>query len=102
MDFNLNDEQELFVVGICELMVSENWEVYFVECDCDSVYLECFVKVLVDMGIDSLLIFEEYGGLDVGFVIFVVVWMELGCLGVLIYVLYQLLGGFNIFLCEGI
>lgn len=78
----------MFVVGIRELMVSENWEVYFVECDRDSVYSERFVKVLADMGIDSLLIFEEYGGLDAGFVIFVVVWMELGRLGVLIYVLY--------------
>ncbi len=27
MDFNLNDEQELFVAGIRELMASENWEV---------------------------------------------------------------------------
>ncbi len=26
MDFNLNDEQELFVAGIRELMASENWE----------------------------------------------------------------------------
>lgn len=28
MDFNLNDEQELFVAGIRELMASENWEAY--------------------------------------------------------------------------
>lgn len=33
MDFNLNDEQELFVAGIRELMASENWEAYFAECD---------------------------------------------------------------------
>jgi len=26
MDFNLNDEQELFVAGIRELMASENWD----------------------------------------------------------------------------
>ncbi len=39
MDFNLNDEQELFVAGIRELMASENWEAYFAECDRDSVYL---------------------------------------------------------------
>ena len=36
MDFNLNDEQELFVAGIRELMASENWEAYFAECDRDS------------------------------------------------------------------
>ncbi|HGB9712504.1 crotonobetainyl-CoA--carnitine CoA-transferase, partial [Salmonella enterica subsp. enterica serovar Corvallis] len=55
MDFNLNDEQELFVAGIRELMASENWEAYFAECDRDSVYPERFVKALADMGIDSLL-----------------------------------------------
>ena len=68
MDFNLNDEQELFVAGIRELMASENWEAYFAECDRDSVYPERFVKALADMGIDSLLIPEEHGGLDAGFV----------------------------------
>ncbi|SUX59237.1 crotonobetainyl-CoA dehydrogenase [Citrobacter amalonaticus] len=26
MDFNFNDEQELFVAGIRELMASENWK----------------------------------------------------------------------------
>ena len=56
MDFNLNDEQELFVAGIRELMASENWEAYFAECDRDSVYPERFVKALADMGIDSLLL----------------------------------------------
>lgn len=66
MDFNLNDEQELFVAGIRELMASENWEAYFAECDRDSVYPERFVKALADMGIDSLLIPEEHGGLDAG------------------------------------
>ncbi|SUH17827.1 carnitine operon oxidoreductase CaiA [Salmonella enterica subsp. enterica] len=67
MDFNLNDEQELFVAGIRELMASENWEAYFAECDRDSVYPERFVKALADMGIDSLLIPEEHGGLEAGF-----------------------------------
>lgn len=59
MDFNLNDEQELFVAGIRELMASENWEAYFAECDRDSVYPERFVKALADMGIDSLLILKS-------------------------------------------
>ena len=90
MDFNLNDEQELFVAGIRELMASENWEAYFAECDRDSVYPERFVKALADMGIDSLLIPEEHGGLDAGFVTLAAVWMELGRLGAPTYVLYQL------------
>ena len=92
MDFNLNDEQELFVAGIRELMASENWEAYFAECDRDSVYPERFVKALADMGIDSLLIPEEHGGLDAGFVTLAAVWMELGRLGAPTYVLYQLPG----------
>lgn len=100
MDFNLNDEQELFVAGIRELMVSENWEAYFAECDRDSVYPERFVKALADMGIDSLLIPEEHGGLDAGFVTLAAVWMELGRLGAPTYVLYQLPGGFNTFLAR--
>lgn len=93
MDFNLNDEQELFVAGIRELMASENWEAYFAECDRDSVYPERFVKALADMGIDSLLIPEEHGGLDAGFVTLAAVWMELGRLGAPTYVLYQLPAG---------
>lgn len=53
------------------------------------------------MGIDSLLIPEEHGGLDAGFVTLAAVWMELGRLGAPTYVLYQLPGGFNTFLREG-
>ncbi|VEA48733.1 carnitine operon oxidoreductase CaiA [Salmonella enterica subsp. arizonae] len=93
MDFNLNDEQELFVAGIRELMASENWEAYFAECDRDSIYPERFVKALAEMGIDSLLIPEEHGGLDAGFVTVAAVWMELGRLGAPTYVLYQLPAG---------
>lgn len=96
MDFNLNDEQELFVAGIRELMASENWEAYFAECDRDSVYPERFVKALADMGIDSLLIPEEHGGLEAGFVTVAAVWMELGRLGAPTCVLYQLPGGLTL------
>ncbi|MDI8993009.1 hypothetical protein MJI20_28340, partial [Salmonella enterica subsp. enterica serovar Anatum] len=41
-------------------------------------------------GIDSLLIPEEHGGLEAGFVTVAAVWMELGRLGAPTYVLYQL------------
>lgn len=94
MDFNLNDEQELFVAGIRELMASENWEAYFAECDRDSVYPERFVKALADMGIDSLLIPEEHGGLEAGFVTVAAVWMELGRLGAPTYVVVPIAGRF--------
>ena len=42
-----------------------------------SLYPERFVKALADMGIDSLLIPEEHGGLEAGFVTVAAVWMEL-------------------------
>lgn len=80
MDFNLNDEQELFVAGIRELMASENWEAYFAECDRDSVYPERFVKALADMGIDSLLILKSTVVWTRGLLL-AAVWMELGRLG---------------------
>lgn len=92
MDFRLNDEQELFVDGVRELMASENWEAYFAECDRESKYPERFVKALADMEIDNLLIPEEHGGLNAGFVTVAAIWMELGRLGAPTYVLYQLPG----------
>lgn len=92
MDFRLNDEQELFVDGVRELMASENWEAYFAQCDRESKYPERFVKALADMEIDNLLIPEEHGGLNAGFVTVAAVWMELGRLGAPTYVLYQLPG----------
>ena len=101
MDFTLTDEQELFVAGIRDLMAQENWEAYFAECDRNSEYPERFVKALADMGIDSLLLPEDQGGLDAGFVTLAAVWMELGRLGAPTYVLYQLPGGFNTVLREG-
>lgn len=92
MNFALSDEQELFVSGIRDLMAQENWEAYFAECDRNSQYPERFVKELADMGIDSLLLPEEHGGLDAGFVTLAAVWAELGRLGAPTYVLYQLPG----------
>ena len=77
MNFALSDEQELFVSGIRDLMAQENWEAYFAECDRNSEYPERFVKELADMGIDSLLLPEEHGGLDAGFVTLAAVWADL-------------------------
>ncbi len=68
MDFNLNDEQELFVAGIRELMASENWEAYFAECDRDSVYRNVLSKPLGGYGYRLSADPEEHGGLDAGFV----------------------------------
>ncbi|MDO1920836.1 acyl-CoA dehydrogenase family protein, partial [Escherichia coli] len=56
---------------------------------------------LADRGIDSLMIPEEHGGLDAGFVTLAAERMELGRRGAPTYVLYQLPGGFNTFRREG-
>ncbi|MEA4901399.1 crotonobetainyl-CoA dehydrogenase [Desulfitobacterium sp.] len=100
MDFRLNDEQELLVKGISELMARENWESYFAECDANSRYPERFVKELADLGIDSLLLPEEYDGFNAGAVAVAAAWEELGRLGAPTYVLYQLTG-FNTILKYG-
>lgn len=100
MDFKLNDEQELFVAGVRELMESENWEAYFVECDEKHEYPERWVAALAEMGIDGLLLDEEHGGLNAGLVTLMAVWEELGRLGGPTYVLYQL-PGFSTILREG-
>ncbi|MEA1960551.1 MAG: crotonobetainyl-CoA dehydrogenase [Bacillota bacterium] len=100
MDFRLTDEQELLVAGIRELMVRENWDSYFEECDTNSQYPERFVKELADLGIDSLLLPEEHGGFDAGAVTVAAAWEELGRLGAPTYVLYQLTG-FNTILKYG-
>ncbi len=100
MDFRLTDEQELFVERIRDLMQKENWESYFAECDAKSEYPERFVKELADIGIDSLMLPEEYGGFDAGLVTVTAAWEELGRLGAPTYVLYQL-PGFNTIIREG-
>ena len=101
MDFNLTDEQELLVAGVRELMARENWEAYFEECDEKEVYPIKWTKELAEMGLDSLLLAEEHGGLNIGAVTVAAVWAELGRLGGPTYVLYQFPGGFNTILRNG-
>ncbi|WP_462327096.1 crotonobetainyl-CoA dehydrogenase [Desulfobaculum sp.] len=92
MDFKLSDEQELFVAGVRELMERENWEAYFAECDEKHVYPERWVKELADLGIDTMLLPEEHGGMEAGMVTLAAIWEELGRHGAPTYVLYQLPG----------
>lgn len=56
MDFNLSEEQELFVAAVRELMTRENWEPYFVECDEKHEYPIRWVKELAELGIDTMLL----------------------------------------------
>lgn len=92
MDFRLNDEQELFVAGVRDLMQSENWESYFAKCDAEHAYPIRWVKALAELGVDTMLLPEEYGGMDAGMVTLTAIWEELGRCGAPTYVLYQLPG----------
>nr|WP_321258830.1 crotonobetainyl-CoA dehydrogenase [uncultured Pseudodesulfovibrio sp.] len=100
MDFRLTDEQELFVAGVRDLMESENWEQYFVECDNNHEYPERWVKALADLGVDTMLLPEEHGGMGMDMVTLTAIWEELGRHGAPTYVLYQL-PGFNTILRHG-
>lgn len=92
MDFRLSDEQELFVAGVKELMERENWEAYFVECDEKHEYPLKWVKALADLGVDTMLLPEEHGGMGESMVTLTAIWEELGRHGAPTYVLYQLPG----------
>lgn len=90
MDFSLTEDQELMVQAVRELMARENWDTYFAQCDKDHEYPERFVAELCELGVDTILLPEDRGGLDAGWTTIAAVWEELGRLGVPTYVLYQL------------
>ena len=92
MDFKLTDEQQLFVESVRELMTREDWENYFSECDDKHEYPIKWTKALAELGIDSLLLPEEHGGLGADWVTLVAIWEELGRCGAPTYVLYQFPG----------
>ena len=90
MDFSLTDDQDLMVQAVRELMTRESWEPYFAECDKKHEYPQRWVSELAQIGIDTILLPEEHGGLDAGWTSIAAVWEELGRLGGPTYVLYQL------------
>ena len=90
MDFSLTDDQQLMVQAVRELMTRESWEPYFAECDKKHEYPQRWVSELAQIGIDTILLPEEHGGLDAGWTSIAAVWEELGRLGGPTYVLYQL------------
>lgn len=100
MNFKLTDEQELFVDGVKELMERENWEAYFAQCDEKHEYPIKWVKELADLGIDTMLLPEEHGGMAESMVTLTAIWAELGRHGAPTYVLYQL-PGFSTILRHG-
>lgn len=100
INFKLNDEQELFVDGVRDLMESENWESYFAQCDEKHEYPIKWVKELANLGIDTMFLPEEHGGMGEGMVTLAAIWAELGRHGAPTYVLYQL-PGFSTILRHG-
>lgn len=102
MDFSLTDEQELIVDSYRELMESENWDNYFLECDNNHEYPLRWVKALCDLGFDQIMLSEEHGGigLESPLVTLMAVYEVLGQYGGPTYVLYQL-PGFETVLREG-
>lgn len=100
INFKLSDEQELFVDGVRNLMERENWEAYFAKCDEKHEYPIKWVKELAELGIDTMLLPEEHGGMDEGMVTLTAIWAELGRHGAPTYVLYQL-PGFSTILRHG-
>ncbi|GHS88664.1 crotonobetainyl-CoA dehydrogenase [Actinomycetota bacterium] len=90
MDFSFDEDQQLMVQAVRELMTRENWEPYFQECDDKHEYPERFVAELAALGVDSMMLPEEHGGMGASWVTLAAVWEELGRLGAPTYVLYQL------------
>lgn len=90
MDFRLDEDTELMVQAVRELMARDNWDAYFAECDERHEYPEKFVAELAALGVDSILLPEDRGGMGSGWVTLTAVWEELGRLGAPTYVLYQI------------
>ena len=102
MDFNLSDEQELIVDSYRDLMESEDWNQYFLECDENHVYPLRWAKALCDLGFDRICLPEDQGGLGLEqpMVTLMAIYEVLGQYGGPTYVLYQL-PGFGTILREG-
>lgn len=102
MDFSLTDEQELIVEAYRDLMKSENWEAYFLECDENHTYPIRWTSALCELGFDRIMLPEEHGGLGLEqpLVTLMAIYEELGRFGAPTYVLYQL-PGFGTILREG-
>ena len=80
MDFSLTDDQDLMVQAVRELMTRESWEPYFAECDKKHEYPQRWVSELAQIGIDTILLPEEHGGLDAGWTSIAAVWDKWGLL----------------------
>lgn len=102
MNFELTEDQQLIVDSFRDLMESENWDNYFLECDEKHEYPLRWVKALCDLGFDRVMLPEDKGGLglDQPLVTLMAIYEVLGEYGGPTYVLYQL-PGFGTILREG-
>ena len=63
MNFELTEDQQLIVDSFRDLMESENWDNYFLECDEKHEYPLRWVRALCDLGFDRVMLPEDKGGL---------------------------------------
>lgn len=102
MNFELTEDQQLIVDSFRDLMESENWDNYFLECDEKHEYPLRWVRALCDLGFDRVMLPEDKGGLGLEqpLVTLMAIYEVLGQYGGPTYVLYQL-PGFGTILREG-
>lgn len=102
MNFELTEDQQLIVDSFRDLMESENWDNYFLECDEKHEYPLRWVRALCDLGFDRVMLPEDQGGLGLEqpLVTLMAIYEILGEYGGPTYVLYQL-PGFGTILREG-
>lgn len=102
MNFELTEDQQLIVDSFRDLMESENWDNYFLECDEKHEYPLRWVRALCDLGFDRVMLPEDQGGLGLEqpLVTLMAIYEVLGEYGGPTYVLYQL-PGFGTILREG-
>lgn len=65
MDFKKSEEQEILLESVREAITRGNFDAYFKQCDSEHVFPEKAVNALVDIGIPSLGVPEEFGGTPV-------------------------------------
>lgn len=77
MTVKFTDEQQLMRDSMVNLMNSEDWELYFRECDDNATFPDRFYRALRETGMYDILIPEDRGGLGGDFVTFLAAWEAL-------------------------
>ena len=76
MDFDLNDEQKLFRDTIRDF-VEKEIEPVASEYEANDIYPTEIVETMKEMGLFGMRVPEEYGGLDIDYVSYAIVFEEI-------------------------